>query len=168
MDIFSKIRAVKKTLEARRQKNREKLKTEFADLKERLYTTRLVLYTYAREHGKAIFESDRQEKTTKSESETKNAYRKEIAELGKTLILITLDRKSSYWDEPENKPLLDVSHFYLGGADLQYRNLSDFNMRNVDLRGADLREASLCGTDLHGADLREVDLRGADLREVYL
>lgn len=58
---------------------------------------------------------------------------------------------------------LDLSHRYLGRADLRNAQLSRANFFMADLSGACLADADLTDADLSGANLANADLRGATL-----
>jgi hypothetical protein len=57
----------------------------------------------------------------------------------------------------------DLSHRYLGHADLRNAQLANTNFYMADLSGAFLTGANLAGADLSGANLVGADLRGATL-----
>jgi len=57
----------------------------------------------------------------------------------------------------------DLSHRYIGRADLRDAQLTDTNFFMADLSGACLAGANLSGADLSGANLSDADLRGATL-----
>ncbi len=58
---------------------------------------------------------------------------------------------------------LDLSHRYLGRADMRNAQLSRTNFFMADLSGACLADADLSEADLSGANLSHADLRGATL-----
>ncbi len=58
---------------------------------------------------------------------------------------------------------LDLSHRYLGRADMRDAQLSRANFFMADLSGACLADANLSEADLAGANLAHADLRGATL-----
>ena len=57
----------------------------------------------------------------------------------------------------------DLSHRFLGHADLRNAQLTNTNFYMADLSGAFLTGANLTGADLSGANLAGADLRGATL-----
>lgn len=62
----------------------------------------------------------------------------------------------------------DLSHRYLGYADLREAQLAGTNFYLADLSGACLAGANLTGADLTGADLCAADLRDAILKDANL
>ncbi len=74
---------------------------------------------------------------------------------------------SSHWRpaalQGANLSGLDLSHRYLGRADLRNAQLSRTNFFMADLSGACLADADLTDADLSGANLSNADLRGATL-----
>ncbi|MHB8597409.1 MAG: pentapeptide repeat-containing protein [Ktedonobacteraceae bacterium] len=62
-----------------------------------------------------------------------------------------------------NLASLDLSHRYLGRADMRNAQLSRTNFFMADLSGACLADADLSEADLSGANLTHADLRGAIL-----
>jgi phosphatidylinositol-3-phosphatase len=58
----------------------------------------------------------------------------------------------------------NLQYTNLSGYDLAGDNLAGANLRGIDLVGADLRGANLQGADLKGADLQGADLRGANVQ----
>ncbi|HVB21420.1 MAG TPA: pentapeptide repeat-containing protein [Ktedonobacteraceae bacterium] len=58
---------------------------------------------------------------------------------------------------------LDLSHRYLGRADMRNAQLARTNLFMADLSGACLADADLSEADLSGANLANADLRGATL-----
>ena len=62
----------------------------------------------------------------------------------------------------------DLSHRYLGYADLREAQLAGTNFYMADLSGACLAGANLAGADLSGANLSAADLRNAILTDANL
>ena len=62
----------------------------------------------------------------------------------------------------------DLSHRYLGYADLREAQLAGTNFYMADLSGACLVGANLTGADLYGANLTAADLRNAILTDANL
>jgi Pentapeptide repeats (8 copies) len=62
----------------------------------------------------------------------------------------------------------DLSHRYLGYADLREAQLAGTNFYMADLSGACLAGANLTGADLSGANLSAADLRNAILTDANL
>lgn len=77
------------------------------------------------------------------------------------------EQTSTHWRpamlQGANLAGLDLSHRYLGRADLRNAQLSRTNLFLADLSGACLADADLSEADLTGANVANADLRGAIL-----
>jgi len=67
-------------------------------------------------------------------------------------------------DGPGEKPVVDLTHANLQGANLSGANLQGVGLWNADLQGAKLAAANLQEAKLAGANLQEADLTRANLR----